>query len=293
MAELTFDRTFAAQPGKVESLSPLVRRLLCGNASAFTFTGTSTFIVGQGHVAVIDPGPLDEAHFTALLAALDGQTVNHILVTHSHADHSPLAARLKAATGALTVAHSAIAPQEDGPLRLDASVDHEFIPDITLPHGETISGPGWTLEGVFTPGHMSNHMCFALREEKTLFAGDHVMAWATSVIAPPDGNMHDYMASLQLLLKRDDALYLPAHGPGRRNPKPLVRGYIAHRRMREAAILNRLRAGEHDVSAIVRSVYTGLDPRLAGAAALSARAHLEHLVMQGLARATGDIFSAT
>jgi glyoxylase-like metal-dependent hydrolase (beta-lactamase superfamily II) len=154
-----------------------------------------------------------------------------------------------------------------------------------MQHGDALTGPGWTLEGVFTPGHMSNHLCFALHEEATLFAGDHVMAWSTSVVAPPDGNMSDYMASLRLLLARDDELYLPAHGPARRDPKPLVRGYIAHRRMREAAILNRIKAGDTTISAIVKAVYNDIDPRLHGAAALSTLAHIEHLIARGLVRA--------
>jgi glyoxylase-like metal-dependent hydrolase (beta-lactamase superfamily II) len=285
MAELTFDRNFVARPGVVENLSPGIRRVLCGNAGPYTFKGTSTFIVGRGTVAVIDPGPADERHLEALLAALANETVSHILVTHSHADHSPLAAALKLATGATTVAYGGIAAAEaEGP-RLDASVDSDFLPDIALPDGESVTGPGWTLTGIFTPGHMSNHMCFALREEETLFAGDHVMAWATSVVAPPDGNMADYMASLRRLLEREDRLYHPAHGPSRPDPKPLLRGYVAHRRMREAAILNRLKLGDRRIAEIVAVIYADVDPRLHGAAALSTEAHLRHLIDQGLVRA--------
>lgn len=291
--ELEFDRQFEVTPGTCETLSPLVRRVLCGNAGPFTFKGTSTFIVGHGRVAVIDPGPGDEAHLQALLAALGGETVSHILVSHSHADHSPLAAKLKAATGAPTLAYGAIAASRSGDgLRLDASIDHDFVPDQRMGDGDTISGPGWTLEAVFTPGHMSNHLCFGLREEATLFSGDHVMAWATSVVAPPDGDMGDYMASLRRLLEREDALYLPAHGPGRRDPRALVRGYIGHRRMREAAILNRLRDGDRTIAEIVRSIYVGLDPKLHGAAGLSTRAHLDHLIAQGRARESDGIYEA-
>jgi len=284
MTTLEFDRNFKAVPDTVEQVSPLVRRILCNNPSPFTFTGTSTFIVGRGQVAIIDPGPADEAHLASLIAAVRGETVSHILVTHSHADHSPLVARLKQATGAITAGYGAVAASNDKELRLDAGIDHAFKPDRRLGHGETLEGPGWTMEAVFTPGHMSNHLCFALREEAALFTGDHVMAWATSVIAPPDGNMAHYMASLRLLLERGDAIYLPAHGPVRRDPKPLVRGLLAHRKMREAAILNRIRAGDRTVADIVRAIYADVDPRLHGAAALSTLAHIEHLIEQGKVR---------
>jgi glyoxylase-like metal-dependent hydrolase (beta-lactamase superfamily II) len=281
---MDFDRDFEVTPGRVEQLSPLVRRVVCGNPSAFTFKGTSTYIVGRGQVAIIDPGPEDEAHYQALLKAVAGETVGHIVVSHSHADHSPLARRLKAATGAATHAYGGIALMGPEGLRLDASIDHDFVPDVELPEGAMIEGRGWTLEAIFTPGHMSNHMCFALREEKTLFSGDHVMAWATSVVAPPDGHMGGYMASLRKLLGRDDALYLPGHGPGRADPQPLLRGYISHRRMREAAILNRVKEGDRTVETIIRAVYAGLDPKLYGAAGLSTKAHLDHLIEQGKVR---------
>ena len=292
MTDLVFDRDFDARPGEAVQLSPLVRRVLCDNPGPFTFKGTSSFIVGHGSVAVIDPGPEDDAHLTALLAALDGETVSHILVTHSHADHSPLAARLKQATGARTYAYGGIEAQSGAGPRLDASVDHGFTPDARFRHGDVIEGKGWSLEALFTPGHMSNHMCFALREEKTLFAGDHVMAWSTSVVAPPDGNMGQYMDSLRLLLDRDDALYLPSHGPARADPKPLVRGLMAHREMREAAILQRLREGDRTIAEIVARIYAGIDPRLHGAAALSTRAHLDHLIERGRARERDGVYEA-
>jgi len=285
MAQLEFDRNFEVQPGAVERISPLVRRVLCANPGPFTFKGTSTFIVGNGKTAIIDPGPDDEAHLAALFEAVRGETVTHILVTHSHADHSSLAVKLQQATGAKIVGYGPAAMGDPQAPRLDASIDRHFDPELRMNHADTLSGPGWTLEGVFTPGHMSNHMCFALHEEKSLFAGDHVMAWSTSVVAPPDGNMADYMASLGLLLDRDDEFYLPAHGPARRDPKPLVRGYIAHRRMRERAILNRIKAGAATIPSIVAAVYSDIDPKLHGAAALSTEAHIEHLITQGLVRA--------
>ena len=282
MTELGFDRHFDVVPGIVSRLTPRIRRVLCGNAGPFTFKGTSTFIVGHGQVAVIDPGPDDEAHLEALLQALRGETVTHILVSHSHADHSPLAAKLKDATGARTLGFGPVAAAVDGGMRLDAGIDHDFSPDDRLGDGDVVTGPGWSLEAVFTPGHMSNHLCFALREEHALFAGDHVMAWATSVIAPPDGDMGHYLDSLRKLLPRDDAIYYPAHGPARPDPLPLVRGYLAHRKMREAAILKRVEAGDGTVAAIVSTIYAGIDQRLHGAAGLSTRAHLAHLLAQGL-----------
>lgn len=290
MAGLDFDRNFDAVAGETMQLSPLVRRVLCDNPSPYTFKGTATFIVGSGRVAIIDPGPDDEAHLAALLRAIGGDTVSHILITHSHADHSPLAARLKAATGAPILAHGPSPAAETSGLRLDAGVDWDFAPDATLAHGEAVEGPGWTLETLHTPGHMSNHLCFALREEKALFAGDHVMAWATSVIAPPEGNMAAYMASLRLLLGRDDTIYWPSHGPARRDHLPLVRAYIAHRRMREQAIAGRLKAGDRRIDDIVRAIYADVDPRLHGAAGLSTLAHLEHLIEQGAVRRDGDVY---
>ena len=282
MTDISFDRNFDAAPGAVSRLTPRIRRILCNNAGPFTFKGTSTFVVGQGQVAVIDPGPDDDLHLEALLHALRGETVSHILVTHSHADHSPLAAKLKQATGATTLGWGPVAAAVGGGPRLDAGIDRDFVPDERLRDGEVVTGKGWSIEAVFTPGHMSNHLCFALREEQALFAGDHVMAWATSVIAPPDGDMGQYLASLRKLLARDDAIYYPAHGPARPDPLPLVRGYLAHRKMREAAILQRIAAGDNTVAAIVAAIYAGIDPRLHGAAALSARAHLDHLEHQGL-----------
>lgn len=284
MTDLHFDRDFAVAPGEAVPLSPLVRRVVVNNPGPYTFKGTSSFIVGQGQVAIIDPGPDDESQLAALLDAVRGETVTHILVTHSHADHSPLARRLKQATGARTYAQGGVAPQGEAGLRLDASIDHDFVPDVVMAEGETVQGPGWTLEALFTPGHMSNHMCFALKEEQALFSGDHVMSWATSVIAPPDGDMGEYFASLRKLLDREDRVYHPGHGPSRRDPLPLVRGYLAHRRMREEAIRARVAQGARTVPEIVAAIYADVDPKLHGAAALSATAHLDHLVVQGKLR---------
>jgi glyoxylase-like metal-dependent hydrolase (beta-lactamase superfamily II) len=293
MTDLQFDRNFEVTPGKADRVSPLVRRVLVNNPSPYTFKGTNSYIVGSGHVAVIDPGPDDDAQLAALLDAVRGETVTHILVTHSHADHSPLARRLQQVTGAITMAYGAVEAPPSAGLRLDASIDHDFEPDQRLAEGDCLSGPGWTLEALFTPGHMSNHMCFALKEEKALFAGDHVMAWATSVIAPPDGDMGQYFASLRKLLDRDDHVYHPGHGPSKRDPLPLVRGYLAHRRMREEAIRARVAQGARSVGEIVASIYADVDPRLHGAAALSTTAHLDHLVEQGKLRRVDGIYEAT
>jgi glyoxylase-like metal-dependent hydrolase (beta-lactamase superfamily II) len=296
MDAIDFDTDFAPVPGRAERISPLVRRLVCNNPSPFTFTGTNTYIVGTGEVAVIDPGPDDSDHWAALMAALNGETVSHILVTHTHRDHSPLARRLKQATGAPTLAFGphgsgrvARAKGVGGPL-LDASGDLDFVPDIALADGDAVKGRDFTLTAVFTPGHTSNHMAFRLDDERALFSGDHVMSWATSVIAPPDGHMAQYMASLRRLLHdADDRLYWPGHGPGRADPQVLVRAILAHRQMREAAVLERILSGDRTIPAIVARIYAAVDPRLHGAAALSTLAHVEHLVEQGKVSTEGEL----
>ncbi len=282
MNNIAFDRNFEPPFGTAVALSPLVRRITCNNPGPFTFTGTNTFIVGHQSVAIIDPGPDDEAHLVALLSAVRGETVSHILVTHTHMDHSPLAAKLRAATGAKT--YGAVSPAESkmtSDIRLDARVDHDFRPDVSLRDGDVVEGKGWALEAVFTPGHMSNHMSFGLKAEKALLVGDHVMAWATTVVAPPDGNMNDYMGSLRKLLKRDEAIYYPAHGPEKRKPLGLVRAILAHRKMRETAIFNRVKAGDGTIGEIVANIYADVDPRLHGAAGLSTLAHLQYLLEKG------------
>ncbi len=280
MPKLKFDHDFEACHGIAVQLSPLVRRVTCNNPSPFTFKGTNTFIIGRETVAIIDPGPDDDEHLGALLNAVSGETVSHIILTHTHLDHSPLAAKLQKATGAKTCS-AVFESRMDAGVRLDASVDHDFVPDVVLRGGNIIEGAGWELRGVFTPGHLGNHMAYALPQEKALFSGDHVMAWATTVVAPPDGHMGDYMSSLRKLLKRDDAIYYPAHGPASPKPLSLVRGILAHRKMREAAMLERVKAGDHSVEEIVTHVYTDVNPKLHAAAGLSTRAHLEHLIELG------------
>jgi glyoxylase-like metal-dependent hydrolase (beta-lactamase superfamily II) len=283
MKNIKFDRNFEPRFGTAVALSPLVRRITCNNPGPFTFTGTNTFIVGHQSVAIIDPGPDDDAHLLSILNAVRGETVSHILVTHTHMDHSPLAAKLAAATGAKTYgANSPTISTAIPEIQVDASVDHGFSPDVSLRDGDVVEGNGWVLEAVSTPGHMANHMSFSLTEEKALLAGDHVMAWATTVVAPPDGNMNDYMGSLRKLLTRDEAVYYPAHGPESRKPQALVRAILAHRMMREEAIFNRVKAGDQTIGEIVANIYADIDSRLHGAAGLSTLAHLEHLMEKTL-----------
>jgi glyoxylase-like metal-dependent hydrolase (beta-lactamase superfamily II) len=284
--EIEFDRSATAPPGELARLSPLVRRLIAGNGGPMTFTGTCSYIVGQGRVAIIDPGPDDAAHVERLLAAVSGETVSHIVVTHTHRDHSPAVPALKAATGAIVVGcgpHRASRELAQGEInRLDAAADRDYAPDEEMAQGDTITGPGWSLAAVATPGHTANHLAFTLAEEATLFSGDHVMAWSTSIVAPPDGSMAAYMASIETLRGMDHALYRPGHGGPVTEPQRFLRGLVQHRRQREAAILGRLRAGDARIAAMVPLIYQGLPPALHGAAALSVLAQLEDLVARGV-----------
>ena len=283
--DIPFDRTFDLAPGRVEEVVPGVRRLLANNPSPFTFKGTVSYIIGRGRVAILDPGPLDEAHIAALLDAVRGETVTHIFVTHTHHDHSPAVPRIKAATGATVLAegpHRAARPLNVGEApRAEASNDTDFRPDRALADGEVVTGAGWTIEAVATPGHTANHMAFAFKEADLLFSGDHVMAWSTPVVAPPDGSMSDYMASLDKLARRTEPVYLPGHGGAVREAPRFVQHYIRHRRGREDAILHRLGKGEADIPTLVRAIYIGLDPRLIPAAGRSVLAHLEDLAARG------------
>ncbi len=277
-------------PGTIERIEPLVRRVLAPNPSAFTYSGTQTFIVGTGAVAVIDPGPDLPEHVEALLAGLKGETVAAILCTHTHRDHSPAAALLQAATGAPIIGCAALTMDDEGP-RADAAFDAEYLPDRVLADGERLEGDDWMLEAVATPGHTSNHLCFALPESGALFSGDHVMGWSTTIVSPPDGDMADYMASLEKLQAREDRIYYPAHGPAIERPKRLVRGMIGHRRQREGQILRRLRDGSHLIPEMVATMYKGIDPRLHGAAGRSVLAHLIDLETRGLVARQGEGWS--
>src|SRR5436309_2223108 len=251
-----------------------------------------SYIVGRGKVAIIDPGPDNEAHAAALLEAVRGEIVTHILVTHTHRDHSPNNARIKAVTGATVYAegpHRASRPRyESEKITSESGADREFRPDVELRDGETIVGADWALRAVATPGHTANHMAFAWPNRKMLFVGDHVMGWSTSIVAPPDGSMIDYMASLERLTARTEDLYFPGHGPEIEEAPRYVRFLIRHRQAREASILHRLAKGEADIPTLVRAIYIGIDPRLTGAAGYSVLAHLEDLVARGLVATEGD-----
>jgi glyoxylase-like metal-dependent hydrolase (beta-lactamase superfamily II) len=270
-----------APTGQSIELTPLVRRVLAPNPSAFTYTGTQTYLVGRGTVAVIDPGPDDPAHLEALKSAIGDDRVSAILCTHTHRDHSPAATPLMAMTGAPILGCAPLVLDDAGP-RADAAFDRSYAPDRVLDDGEAIEGPGWTLRAVATPGHTSNHLCFALPEEQALFTGDHVMGWSTSVVSPPDGDMADYMKSLALLTERDDAVYYPAHGEPVERPQRYVRGLMGHRRQREGQILRLLEKGTYAIPQMVRSMYKGIDERLYGAAGQSVLAHLIDLRDRGL-----------
>ena len=274
--------------GTLLQISPRIGRVLAPNPSPFTYTGTQTYLVGLEEVAVIDPGPADPDHLAALLAAIADRPVRAILCTHTHRDHSPAAAPLAAQTGAPIIGCAPLVLDDDGP-RADAAFDPSYSPDRILADGEQVRGEGWTLEAVATPGHTSNHLCFAMAEENALFTGDHVMGWSTSVISPPDGDMADYMRSMQRLLDRHDAIYYPAHGDPVPNPRRLVRGMMGHRKQREGQIMRFLeRNGASEIPAMVAEMYKGIDPRLHPAAGRSVLAHLIDLDGRGMAEVAGD-----
>lgn len=316
---LEFDRSLQVTYRVADEVLPGIRRVVAENPGPYTFLGTATFIVGTGDVAIIDPGPDDDAHIEALLAAIGDEQVSHILITHTHPDHSPGAAKLKERTGATVYGfgphpsdggfverygyetatdraktraddEKAGADQEqDRPEQEQASADpksseehgdQSFAPDVTLRHGDRLSGATWSTEAVHTPGHLANHLCFALGDG-TLFTGDHVMGWSTSVISPPGGNLSDYLASMELLLERGDTAYVPTHGSPILDPHDYVRALVQHRHDRTAQIIEQLHLGARTIPAIVEALYIGLDPRLEKAAGRSVLAHLLDLVRRG------------
>ncbi|QJB68875.1 MBL fold metallo-hydrolase [Parasphingorhabdus halotolerans] len=277
--------------GLCEQMEPLVARVLAGNPSPYTYTGTQTYIVGnQTDRAVIDPGPAIDEHIDAIIAAVGDAKISAIMCTHTHRDHSPAAAPLAARTGAPIIGCAPLVLEDDGP-RADESFDKNYKPDQVLADGETVLGDGWTIEAVATPGHTSNHLCLSVQESGALFTGDHVMAWSTSVIVPPDGDMADYMASLQKIYERDDKVYYPAHGKKVTNPRQLVRGMMGHRKQRERQILKILDEGAAIIPDMVTKMYKGLDPRLVGAAGQSVRAHLIDLQKRNIADETEEGWS--
>ena len=283
MADVTipYVRDIKFEYGAVDQVSPLIRRVIANNPGPFTFTGTGTYIIGQGDgVAVIDPGPDDAAHLQAILDAVAGETVSHILITHHHLDHSPLARPLAQKTGATIYGCAVKTPVVEDAVRTEAGSD-SFTPDISVCGGATIAGPGWTFEAIPTPGHTSNHICYALAEENACFTGDHIMGWSTTVVTPPDGNMGDYLASLDAIKARGFARLWPTHGPPITEVGPFIDAYRAHRLDRERQILAQLAAGQTRIVDMVPRMYVGVDSRLYPAAGRSVLAHLIELVKDG------------
>ena len=289
-SSIPFRRELDFSYGEVSHVAPGIRRVIAENPSPFTLYGTGTYILGHGEVAVIDPGPADGAHIAKLLEALEGETISHILITHTHMDHSPGCRLLQAHTDAKSYAYG---PHGAGKLEQGVPVeeggDMEFEPDELVRDGDVLTGGDWSVECVFTPGHTSNHMCYQLRESKALFTGDHVMGWSTSIISPPDGDMGAYMASLERLLERDDAVYWPTHGPCIDDPKPHVQAFIEHRLARERQIISCIEQGVHRIEDMVPMMYTELPEFMYPAAARSVLASMEHLVGNGALKADGGV----
>lgn len=285
--DIPFRRDMTFEYDVADQVTPLVRRVVARNPGHYTLHGTNSYIVGHGRVAIIDPGPLMEEHIAALVAAVAEETVEHIIVTHTHHDHSPAAGPLQEATGGV-ISGAVPRPLPPGAETAE-SIHWAFAPDNVLADGEVIAGDGWTLEAVHTPGHMSNHMCFALDAEGILFTGDHIMGWNTTVVSPPDGNMGEFMASLERCLTRSDRTYWPAHGPEIPDPKPFTRAYRTHRRMRESEILRCIEAGIVTIPAMVAHLYQHIPPAMHHAAARSVLAHLEHMAETGRVEADGRV----
>ncbi len=285
---IPYVRDMAFEYGRADRVSPLIRRVVAENPSAFTFHGTGTYVVGRGEVAVIDPGPLLDSHLDALARALEPERVTHIVVTHTHRDHSPAARPLKEATGAPTYGfgpHGSGRPGGGG--EVEEGADRDFVPDVRVRDGDRIEGSGWTLEAVHTPGHTSNHLCYALLEENALFPGDHVMGWSTTVVSPPDGDMRAYMRSLERLQARGEEVFWPTHGPPIREPRTFVRALLAHRHAREDQILACLAGGPSTIPPMVEAMYAGVGRHLHAAAARSVLSHLIHMTETGRARCDG------
>ena len=288
--DIPFKKTMEFAYGEPRELAPGVVRLVANNPSPFTFKGTNTYLVGDTSLALIDPGPEEEAHFDAIMTVAAGRPITHIFITHTHRDHTDGLERVQKATGALVCAYGR---ESWSPSKLANSptgaefIDIDFKPDIVMRDGDVVSGSGWSLEALFTPGHAPDHLCFADTARGVLFCGDHVMSWNTSVVAPPEGNMADYMTSLEKLLARHETVFMPGHGGRIEQPQRMVKAYIVHRRWREQAILDAIRAGQITIKQVVAQVYQGLDPRLVNAASLSVLAHVEHLIARGLVHSDG------
>jgi len=275
--------------GVAHTLSPMIRRIVARNPSAFTYHGTGTYVIGRGNVAIVDPGPALVEHIDAVMLALKDERITHQLVTHTHMDHSPATRLLGERTGAPTYGYG---PHGEGRFergaKVEAGGDMKFVPDTALRHGDIVEGDGWSVEVVHTPGHCSNHLCFQVQGERALLTGDHVMGWSTSVISPPDGDMGDYLSSLRMLLERDDSVLLPAHGPAIDDPKAFVSAFIEHRLQREAQIVACLKDGLVRIADMVPRMYQGLPTTLHGAAARSVFAHVLHMQDKGMLKVDGE-----
>lgn len=286
---IPYVREIKFEYGACDQVSPLIRRVVANNPGPFTYLGTGTYIVGRGEVAVIDPGPDLPEHLDAILAAIPGEQVTHILVTHHHSDHSPLAGPLKEKTGAPIYGCAVGARATESMVVTEAGSDFGFTPDVSLcGGGQILEGPGWTLEAIATPGHTSNHICFALKEENALFSGDHIMGWSTTVVSPPDGDMTAYMESLELIKARDFTTLWPTHGPPVTEVTPFIQAYIDHRREREAQVLGALAQGHGRIKEMVPVLYAAVDPRLHPAAARSVLGHMIDLVRRGKVVTDGE-----
>lgn len=285
---IPFVRTMTFEYGELAEVAPGLRRMVVNNPGGFTFHGTNTYVIGTGEVAVLDPGPLNTEHFDALMSALEGETVTHILLTHTHMDHSPAAKPLKEQTGAKTYGYGPHGSGKlDSGIQVEAGGDMDFVPDVAVRHGDIIKGGDWEVECVFTPGHTSNHICFALPDKQGLITGDHVMGWSTSVISPPDGDMKAYMDSLDILVERADKVLWPAHGDAIRNPATFLKEFIAHRQAREVQITACIADGLTDIRTMVSRMYADVDPKLHRPAAMSVLAHLQHMIATGRASCDG------
>jgi glyoxylase-like metal-dependent hydrolase (beta-lactamase superfamily II) len=282
MSAIPYVREMDFEYGRADQVSPLIRRVVANNPGPFTFRGTGTYIVGSGEVAVIDPGPADQAHLAALLKALEGERVTAILITHDHSDHAPLAADLARHTGAPVIGARPTPGKLASKPGVEEGSDLGYRPDRVLEDGDETSGPGWTLKTLATPGHTGNHLCYALAEENALLSGDHVMGWSTTVIVPPDGSMTDYYASLRKVMAGQYETLWPTHGPPVTDPAPFLEAYLEHRLKREGQLLETLSRGPASIPELVGRLYIGLDPRLHRAAGASLLAHLNHLMGQGV-----------
>lgn len=270
-------------------VAPGVRRVVANNPGPFTYTGTGVYLIGEREIAVIDPGPDDERHLSALMAAVGEGRVSHILITHTHRDHCGGARKFAEMTGAPVLGfgpHRVREKQHDAPA-LDEGADYGFAPDREIDDGAIIETAEWRIEALHTPGHLSNHLCFSLPDQKALFTGDHMMGWATTVVAPPDGDMEAYLNSLDRLLARADEIYFPTHGAPIANPQRFTRAVRTHRLMRDAQIIEQLNRGQTKIPDMVAAMYADIDPRLHGAAGLNVLAHLIRLVKIGKARCDG------